>query len=108
MSYELKGKLTNNSSGTPYYTIKTYDKDPPFDILGDDPIGEAVTLDDGTFKITFRKEDFRKPTEFWETPNAEPNVYMKVFDNNGTLIHETPEFTSPFTPYTNSNLIKPK
>ena len=55
MSYELKGKLTN-SSGSPlsYYTIKAYDKDPPFDILGDDPIGEAVTLDDGTFKITFR------------------------------------------------------
>ena len=62
MSQELKGKLTNGG-GSPlsYYTIKAYDKDPPFDILGDDAIGEAVTLDDGTFKITFRKEDFKKP-----------------------------------------------
>jgi choline dehydrogenase-like flavoprotein len=106
MSYELKGKLTNGG-GSPlsYYIIKAYDKDPPFDILGDDPIGEVVTLDDGTFKITFRKEDFRKPAEFWESPTAEPNIYMKVFDNNGTLIHETPQFSSPFTPYTNPNQI---
>jgi len=104
MSYELKGKLTN-SSGTPlaYYTIKAYDKDPPFDILGDDPIGEAVTLDDGTFKITFRNEDFRKPTEFWETPGAEPYVYIKVFDNTGALLHETPQFSSPFTAYNSPN-----
>lgn len=104
MSFELKGKLTT-SSGNPvsYYTIKAYDKDPPFDILGDDPIGEAVTLDDGTFKITFRKEDFRKPTEFWETPGVEPNIYMKVYDNDGVQIHETPQFSSPFTPYANPN-----
>ena len=100
MSYELKGKLST-SSGKPlsYYTIKAYDKDPPFDILGDDPLGSDVTLDDGTFKITFKNEDFRKPTEFWEFPNAEPNVYLKVFDNNGTQIHETPSFSNPFTPY---------
>jgi GMC oxidoreductase len=100
MTYELKGKLST-SSGKPlsYYTIKAYDKDPPFDILGDDPLGSDVTLDDGTFKITFKKEDFRKPAEFWEFPNAEPNVYLKVFDNNGTQIHETPSFINPFIPY---------
>jgi hypothetical protein len=30
-------------------------------ILGDDPLGTVVTFDDGTFRIEFRKEDFRKP-----------------------------------------------
>jgi hypothetical protein len=106
MSYELKGKLTN-SSGTPlsYYTIKAYDKDPPFDILGDDPIATVVTLDDGSFNIKFRKEDFRKPTEFWETPAAEPNAYMKVFDNNGTLDTTQRRRSANCVNMHNSNLI---
>jgi hypothetical protein len=67
MSFSLKGKLTDNS--TPprplsAYTIKVFDKDPTFDVFGDDPVGSAVTLDDGTFRIDFRKEDFKKPGEF--------------------------------------------
>ena len=104
MSYELKGKLST-SSGKPlsYFTIKAYDKDPPFNILGDDDLGSAVTLDDGTFKITFTNEDFRKPAEFWEFPNAEPNVYIKVFNNDGIQIHETPQFSNLFATYNDPN-----
>ena len=92
MTFTLKGKLidpaTNKSLS--YHTIKVFDKDPFFDILGDDPLGTVVTLDDGTFRIEFRKEDFRKPLETWETsPNA-PELYLKVFGPDGNLIHETP------------------
>ena len=72
MPYELKGKLST-SSGKPlsYYTIKAYDKDPPFDILGDDPLGSAVTLDDGTFKITFKKRTLGNQQNFgnFQTPS---------------------------------------
>ena len=68
MSFELKGTLTD-STGNPLsnYTIKAFDKDPLIDPSGDDPLGSAVTLDDGSFKITFSKDDFNKLGEFWES-----------------------------------------
>ena len=105
MTFTLNGKLIDPTTNKPlsYHTIKIFDKDPFFDILGDDPLGTVVTLDDGTFRIEFRKEDFRKPLETWETsPNA-PELYLKVFGPDGNLIHETPVITMPYTPYTNPN-----
>ena len=83
MTFTLKGKLVDSTTAPDkplsYHTIKIFDKDPFFDIFGDDPLGSVVTLDDGTFRIDFRKEDFRKPLETWETdPNA-PDLYLKVF-----------------------------
>ena len=57
MSFTLKGKLTDGiSQQFSNYIIKAFDKDPIFDIFGDDPLGSAVTLDDGTFRIDFTKE----------------------------------------------------
>jgi choline dehydrogenase-like flavoprotein len=105
MTFTLKGKLIDPTTNNPlsYHTIKIFDKDPFFDIFGDDPLGSVVTLDDGTFRIDFRKEDFRKPLETWETdPNA-PDLYLKVFDPDGNLIHETPVIAAPYTPYNNPN-----
>jgi choline dehydrogenase-like flavoprotein len=105
MTFALKGKLIDPTTNKPlsYHTIKIFDKDPFFDILGDDPLGTVVTLDDGTFRIEFRKEDFRKPLETWETsPNA-PELYLKVFGPGGDLIHETPVIATPYAPYTNPN-----
>jgi choline dehydrogenase-like flavoprotein len=105
MSFTLKGKLIDPTTNNPlsYHTIKIFDKDPFFDIFGDDPLGSVVTLDDGTFRIDFRKEDFRKPLETWETdPNA-PELYLKVFGPDGNLIHETPVISAPYTPYNNPN-----
>jgi len=68
MSFELKGTLTDSTGNAlSNYTIKAFDKDLPIDLLGDDPLGSAVTLDDGTFKITFSKEDFKKPGEWWDS-----------------------------------------
>jgi len=105
MTFTLKGKLIDPNTNKPlsYHTIKVFDKDPFFDILGDDPLGTVVTLDDGTFRIEFRKEDFRKPLETWETsPNA-PELYLKVFGPDGNLIHETPVITTAYAPYNSPN-----
>ena len=103
MSFELKGTLTD-SAGNPLsnYLIKAFDKDPPIDLLGDDPLGSAVTLDDGSFKITFSKEDFKRPAEFWESVMNDPEIYLKIYDLDGTtMLHETGIITNPFTPYVN-------
>jgi hypothetical protein len=105
MTFTLKGKLIDPTNNKPlsYHTLKIFDKDPIFDIFGDDPLGSVVTLDDGTFRIDFRKEDFRKPLENWETnPNA-PELYLKVFGPDGNLIKETPIIATPYTPYNNPN-----
>jgi hypothetical protein len=105
MTFTLKGKLIDLTTNKPlsYHTIKIFDKDPFFDIFGDDPLGSVVTLDDGTFRVDFRKEDFRKPLETWETdPNA-PELYLKVFGPDGNLIKETPAIATPYAPYNNPN-----
>jgi hypothetical protein len=80
MSFLLKGKLTDAKLS--YYTIKVFDKD----LLRDDLLRSSITLDDGTFSITFTKEDFKRPGEFWESPSNEPELYLKIFDRDG---HET-------------------
>ena len=55
MTFTLKGKLvdptTSPNKPFSYHTIKVFDKDP----FGDDPLGSVVTLDDGSFRIDFRK-----------------------------------------------------
>jgi hypothetical protein len=112
MSFTLKGTLTNTTTttttpATPLsaYSVKLFDKDPPFDVFGDDPLGSAITLDDGTFRIDFTKEDFRRPNEFWESVLNEPDLYAKIFDPEGNLIHETGVISSsnPFVSYNNPN-----
>src|SRR5918992_568904 len=107
MTFTLKGKLIDPTTAPnkplSYHTIKIFDKDPFFDIFGDDPLGSVVTLDDGTFRIDFRREDFRKPLETWETdPNA-PELYFKVYDPDGNLIKETPVIATPYAPFNNPN-----
>jgi hypothetical protein len=101
----LTGKLTYTDTNQPLYgyTVKAFEKDPVFENFGDDPLGSSVTLDDGTFSIYFTKESFKKPGEFWESVLNEPDVYLKVFDPTGNLIHETPVISTPFVPYDNPN-----
>jgi hypothetical protein len=100
VSFELNGTVTESTGkGIPNYTIKTFDKDPLIDLLGDDPLGSSVTLDDGSFKITFSKEDFKKPAEFWESVTNEPELYLKIFDVDGKIIHQTGIMSDPFSPY---------
>jgi hypothetical protein len=103
MSFSLKGKLVDATNNQPLsaYTIKGFDKDPLFDVFGDDPLGSSVTLDDGSFSIYFTKESFKKPGEFLESVLNEPDVYLKVFDPNGNIIHETPVTGTAFVPFNN-------
>ena len=99
MSFLLKGILTDTAGNAlSYYTVKIFDKDPVIDLLGDDPLGSSVTLDDGTFRIDFTKDDFKRPGEFWESPGNEPELYLKVFDRDGNQIRETAVMNTPFVP----------
>lgn len=106
LSFSFKGTLTDG--GTPpeplsAYTISIFDKDPFFDIFGDDQIGSTVTLDDGTFRIDFRKEDFKKPLEIWDSATNGPELYIKIYDPEGNLVHETDVVDTPFIPYNDPN-----
>lgn len=95
MSFLLKGKLTDSlGNALSYHPIKIFDKDPIFD----DPLGSSVTLDDGTFSIAFTKDDFKKPGEFWESSSDDPNLYLEIFDRDGSQIHQTGIMTMAFVP----------
>lgn len=85
------------------HTVKAFDKEPIFDILGDEHLGESITLDDGTFRIDLTKESFKKPLEFWEHNNNQPKLYFKVFDPEGNFIYETSVINTPFLPFNNPN-----
>lgn len=101
MSFELKGKLTDTSGNAlPQHTIKAFDKDPIYDLLGDETIDSTVTLDDGTFKMTFTKDDFKKFGEFWDS-NMEPQLYLNIYDPDGNPLYETPIISDPFLPFNN-------
>src|SRR6266487_1186375 len=106
MSFILKGRLVdaNNNQPLSAYTVKAFDKEPFFDVFGDEPLGSSVTLDDGTYSIYFSKESFKKPSEFWES-DKEPKLYLKVFDPDGKLIKETQVISAPFVPYNNPDEI---
>jgi choline dehydrogenase-like flavoprotein len=96
MSFTLKGELTDDHN-QPYsnYTVKAFHKEPIFDIFGDEPVGSAVTLDDGTFRIDFTKS--------FTWANNQPKIYLKVFDTSGVNIHETPVIDPNFVAFNNSN-----
>ena len=99
MSYEIKGKLVDPTSSPPKplsnYTIKAFDRDPVPGSILDDELGKAVTLDDGSFRIKFEPSDFR---EVFET--GDPQLYFKIYDLDGTLIHTTGLVNPPYTPFT--------
>ena len=103
MSFTLKGRLVdanNNDKPLSAYTIKIFDKNL---IFGDDLVGSSVTLDDGTFRIDLTKESFKRPLEFWTSPNNEPELYLKVFDPNGNPNNQPLVIGTPFVPYNNPN-----
>src|SRR5918994_7736769 len=86
MSYEIEGKLVDPTSSKPLsnYTIQAFDKDPIPGSIFDDELGKAVTLDDGSFRIKFESSDFREVLE-----TDDPQLYFKIYDLDGALIHTT-------------------
>src|SRR5687767_10441335 len=92
MSFLIKGTLTD-SNGNPLsgYTIKAFDEDPWF-AFQDDDIGSAVTEDDGTFRIPFTKDAFKKPGEWNE---EEPEVYLEIYDEVESFVQKTDRLTQP-------------
>ena len=106
MPFEIKGKLVDNTSTTlkslSNYTVKAFDEDPFPGSIDDDFLGSAVTLDDGSFKITFKPSDYRKTLEFWDS-NGPPQVYFQIYDTEGALLHETNVNNNPFVEYSDSS-----
>jgi choline dehydrogenase-like flavoprotein len=106
MPFEIKGKLLDNTSATlkplSNYTVKAFDEDPFPGSIDDDFLGSAVTLDDGSFKITFNPSDYRKTLEFWDS-NDPPQVYLQIYDTKGALLHETNVNNNPFVEYSDSS-----
>lgn len=101
MSYEIKGRLVDQilppPNGLSNYTIKIFDDDP----INDDEIKKVVTLDDGSFRILFKRSDFKKSYEFWDSDD--PQIYFKIYDLDGKEIKVTNVVTDPFVPYTIPN-----
>src|SRR5215204_1127379 len=92
MSFLIKGTL-NDSNGNPLsgYTIKAFDEDAWF-AFEDDDLGSAVTEDDGTFRIRFTKDAFKKPGEWDE---EEPHVYLEIYNESETFVQKTEKITQP-------------
>lgn len=104
MYFELKGKLLDSTSGSPKplsnYTIKAFDEDPFPGSIDDDFLGNAVTLEDGSFKITFNSSAFIKTLEFWDDNNP-PQLYLKAYDTEGNEIGKVDVDTSSLSDFTN-------
>jgi hypothetical protein len=55
-------------------------------------LGSALTEHDGTFRIAFTKEPFKKPGE-WDV--EKPQVYLEVYDESETFVQKTEKLTHP-------------
>lgn len=100
MSFEIKGKLVDPTSPSKLlsnFTIKAFDRDPFPGSIDDDELGKAVTLDDGSFRIKFKPSDFREVLD-----PSDVELYFKIYDLDGNLIHTTDLVTSPYIPYTDT------
>jgi cholesterol oxidase len=92
LSFLIKGTLTD-SNGNPLsgYTVKAFDENAWF-AFQDDDIGSAITEDDGTFRIPFTKDAFKKPGEWDE---EEPQVYLEIYDEVESFVQKTDRLTQP-------------
>ena len=92
MSFLIKGTLTDSEGNLlSGYTVKAFDENAWF-AFQDDDIGSAVTQDDGTFRIPFTKDAFKKPGELDE---EEPQVYLEIYNEAETFVGKTEKLTQP-------------
>ncbi|MAT96326.1 MAG: hypothetical protein CL608_04215 [Anaerolineaceae bacterium] len=79
--YLVKGRLVrrDNQQGIHGLLVEAWDED----ISCDDCLGWDLTNRDGSFAISFHEEDFDEPYE------GAPEIYLKIRDRDGRLIHDT-------------------
>src|SRR3954447_720434 len=108
MRFELKGKLldttSNPSKPLSNHTIKAFDEDPFPGSIDDDFLGSAVTLEDGSFKITFNSSAYIKILEFWDDNNP-PQIYLRIYDMEGKELAKLNVDTSSLSDYINPSEI---
>jgi hypothetical protein len=79
--FRVRGVVREKESGRglPGLTVRAYDRD----IVLDDDLGGVATDDAGGFELVFTEPQFQ---ELFET---RPDLYLRVFDPAGRLVHST-------------------
>ncbi len=80
-NYHIDGLIRHreNQRGIPNLLVEAYD----YDLLYDQKLGAATTDAEGKFRITFHTRDFRRLFE------RHPDIYLKIWNQQGVLIHST-------------------
>lgn len=78
----VKGRIVN-PRGRPMggVTVQVYDKD----VMVDDHLGEAVTEDNGKFRVEFTQADYTPP---FSPGEGRPDIYLKLTHPDGR-VHKT-------------------
>jgi hypothetical protein len=78
----VRGQITDEEGrGLSGLTVSVYDKD----FFFDDLLGQTVTNEEGNYSFTYYADDFRDLIE------SNPDIYLKVMDNQGNLLRSTEE-----------------
>lgn len=84
--YGITGRIRDeNNLPVEGCIVQAFDKDLGIFLNPDDPLGKAITDEEGAFEIIFDKADF----EDWF--EGSPDVYLKVWDQDGKILVITDE-----------------
>lgn len=89
MAYRAYGRIrrTDNSQGVPGLRVRAYDDDWS---SGDDYLGSDVTAADGSFDISFTRDDF--DAGWWDIEGG-PDLYVRLWNSAGRLVYESSEIS---------------
>lgn len=79
--YVLYGRVSYCTSNRPAEKVRVVAMDA--DLFFDDKLGEAITNDDGQFKIEYDTSKFRDLFE------RDPDIYLLIYDSKGKLLTST-------------------
>lgn len=87
MAYRASGRVrrSDNNQGVAGLTVRVYDDDWT---SSDDYLGTDVTASDGSFEVTFTRDDF--DAGWWDIEGG-PDLYVKVWNGAGRLVHQSPK-----------------
>lgn len=78
--WKVVGRIMDNQQRpVAQATVRLYDKDHQYDDL----LGKTKTDNKGEFELSYRTEDFKESIDAW------PDLYIKVSDQNGQVLHES-------------------